>query len=726
MYETLWATNRFGHAERHPFSPAPIVFGMDRKRELSSIDLSALTTELQSFEGAKVDKAYLYDDSLVRLRMRDFDRGRVELLIEVGDPKRIHVADPANVSDAPGRPPHFAMMLRNRISGADFAGVEQYEFDRIVTLRFERPDGDTLVVAELFGDGNVAVCNAEHEILGCLETIRLSSRTVAPGARYEYPQSRFDPLDATKDQFMRQMDESDTDIVRTLATQLNLGGFWAEELCTRAGIEKTKSIEDADEAEYHDLFRVVDDLRETLSSGRFDPHVYYEDGDPIDATPVPLSEREGQECEQFDSFNMALDAYFAQLEEAGEETAAHEEPERPDFEGEIEKFERIVEQQQGAIESFEADANQERRKAELLYERYDLVDEVLTAVQHARSEDRSWDEIEERFEAGAERDIPAANAIEDVDGTDATVTLDLGELSVTVDTTINIEKNADQLYKEAKRIEEKREGALEAIEDTREQLEAVKQRRESWGTDDGPNVQKESDETESIDWLSRSSIPIRRDEQWYERFRWFHTSDGFLVIGGRNADQNEELVKKYMERGDLFFHAQAHGAPVTILKATGPSEAARDVDIPEQSREEAAQFAVSYSSVWKDGHYSGDVYMAEPDQVSKTPESGEFIEKGSFVIRGERTYYNDTAVGISVGITCEPQTRVIGGPPSAIESRAVTKIDLEPGRYAQNDIAKRLYRQFGDRFEDQSFLRKVASPDQIQECCPTGGSRIVE
>lgn len=700
---------------------------MDQKRELSSVDLAALTTELQSYEGAKVDKAYLYDDSMVRLRMRDFDRGRVELLIEVGDPKRLHVADPSNVSDAPGRPPNFAMMLRNRISGADFAGVEQYEFDRIVTLRFERPDGDTLIIAELFGDGNVVVCNAEYEVIDCLETIRLSSRTVAPGARYEYPQSRFDPLEASRDEFVAQMESSDTDIVRTLATQLNLGGLWAEELCSRAGIEKTKPIEDAGDTEYRALFRVVEDLRSSLSEGAFDPHVYYED-DAIDATPVPLAEHEELESEQFDSFNAALDEYFAHLDEEGEgaETAAQAEPDRPDFEAEIEKFERIIEQQQGAIESFEEDAAQERRKAELLYENYDLVAEVLTAVQNARREDRSWDEIRERFEEGSERDIPAANAIEAVSGSEATVTVELDETAITIDTTTGVEKNADLLYQEAKRIEEKREGALAAIEDTRENLEAVKQRRNKWeASDEKEDLEEQSDETTPEEWLSRSSIPVRRDEQWYESFRWFHTSDGFLVIGGRNADQNEDLVKKYMEGSDLFFHAQAHGAPVTILKATGPSEAARDVDIPERSREEAAQFAVSYSSVWKDGHYSGDVYMATPDQVSKTPESGEFIEKGSFVIRGDRTYYRDTAVAVSVGIACEPQTRVLGGPPSAIEDQTVTSIDLEPGRYAQNDIAKLLYREFGDRFEDQSFLRKVASPDQIQEFCPAGGSRIV-
>jgi len=130
--------------------------------------------------------------------------------------------------------------------------------------------------------------------------------------------------------------------------------------------------------------------------------------------------------------------------------------------------------------------------------------------------------------------------------------------------------------------------------------------------------------------------------------------------------------------------------------------------------------------VWKDGRFAGDVYEVAPDQVTKTPESGEYLEKGGFAIRGDRTYHRGTEVGVAVGITCEPETRVVGGPPATIRERAETAIEVEPGRYAQNDIAKRLYREFKDRFADETFVRKVASPDLIQEFLPPGGSRAVE
>ncbi|SFK88087.1 Predicted component of the ribosome quality control (RQC) complex, YloA/Tae2 family, contains fibronectin-binding (FbpA) and DUF814 domains [Halogranum rubrum] len=702
---------------------------MEPKQELSSIDLAALVTELGRYEGAKVDKAYLYGDDLLRLKLRDFDRGRVDLFIEVGDIKRAHVVAPEHVPDAPGRPPNFAMMLRNRLNGADFAGVEQFEFDRILTFKFERGDEDTEIVAELFGQGNLAVLDENREVVSSLETVRLKSRTVAPGSQYEFPQSRINPLDVSYEALEYKMNESDTDVVRTLATQLNLGGLYAEELCTRAGVEKTLDITEAGEEEYRKIYDAIERLKEPLQTGEFDPRVYEKDGNVVDVTPFPLEEYEGLDSAAFDSFNAALDDYFFRLDlsDEAEKGGGGPEANRPDFQEEIEKQKRIIQQQEGAIEGFEEQAQEEREKAELLYANYELADEVLSTVRGAREENIPWADIADTLAEGAEQGIPAAEAVEDVDGSTGTVTITIDGQRIDLDVSMGVEKNADRIYTEAKRVEEKKEGALEAIENTREKLEAVEKRRDEWeASDDEPDEDEDDEEKPDIDWLSRNSIPIRKQDKWYDRFRWFETSDGFLVIGGRNADQNEEIVKKYLNKHDLFFHTQAHGGPVTILKATGPSEPARDVDIPEQSREEAAQFAVAYSSIWKEGRFADDAYMVSADQVSKTPESGEYVEKGSFVVRGDRTYYEDVAAEVAVGLRCEPDTRVVGGPPSAIEDDTETSIRLQPGRYAQNDMAKMLYRKFRERFADQSFVRKVASADMIQEFLPSGGSDIVD
>ncbi len=704
---------------------------MEQKREMTSVDIAAFVGEFAAYEGARLDKAYLYDDGMVRLKLRHYDRGRVELLIDIGETKHVRVARPERVPPAPERPPNFAMMLRNRLEGAEIAGIEQFEFDRIVLIHFERDDGRTTIVAELFGDGNIVVLDGNGDVVDCLDTVRLKSRTVAPGSHYEFPDARFNPFTVDRDGFVARMEQSDTDVVRTLATQLNFGGLWAEELCTRAGIEKTLDIEDASRDNYDRLYDVVQQIATNLSRGDLDPYVYYESQggddtetkkDAVDVTPVPLEEHSHLERESHDQFTDALDAYFASVDQE-EEVPTDATPDRPDFEAEIEKKQRIIEQQEGAIESFDEQADVEREKAESLYANYDLVDAVLSTVRQERENGTPWEDIEATFEEGKERGIDEAEAVRSLDGSEGTVTVQVEDRDVTLRVRDGVEKNADRLYREAKRIQEKKTGAQEAIENTRAELEAIKKRREEWDADDGED--EEEEESEDVDWLTRSSIPVRSSEEWYEEYRWFRTSDDFLVIGGRNADQNEELVKKYLDRGDLFFHTQAHGGPATILKATGPSESYEEgIEIPTRSKKEAAQFAVSYSSIWKEGKFAADVYMVDHDQVSKTPESGEYLDKGGFAIRGDRTYFDDTPVGVAVGITCEPETQVIGGPPAPITEQAETSIEVEPGKYAQNDIAKRLYREFKGRFADETFVRKIASPDLIQEFLPPGQSSM--
>ena len=710
---------------------------MDRKRELTSVDIAALVGELGAYEGAGFGKAYLYEDGLLRLKLRHYERGRVELLVDTGETKHARVATPDRVPPAPERPPNFAMMLRNRLAGAELAAVEQFEFDRILRLHFEREDDSTTIVAELFGDGNIAVLDGTGAVVDCLDTVRLKSRTVAPGAQYEYPDARFNPLSVDFGGFRARFEQSDTDVVQTIATQLNFGGTWAEELCTRAGVEKTRSIEAADDEVYRTLYSTVGDLAERLHAGDLDPRLYREDDRVADVTPVPMAEYEdeGWAVEPFDRLTEGLDEYFHALateDEPGGEEAESGGRNRPDFEAEIEKQQRIIDQQEGAIESFDEEARAHRERAEALYANYDLVDEVLTTVRNARAEEVPWEEIEARFEEGRAQGIPAAEVVERIDGSEGTVTVVVGDHEATLRVTDGVEKNADRLYREAKEVEGKKEGAEEAIAETRAELERLRERRDQWAAGEAEEAgdgddEGDEDEEEDVDWLSRSSIPVRSSEEWYEQFRWFHTGDDFLVIGGRDADDNEALVKKYLDAGDLFFHAQAHGGPATVLKTTGPSEPANPgIEVPDRSKEQAARFAVSYSSAWKDGRFAGDAYMVGPDQVSKTPESGEYLEKGGFAIRGDRTYFRDVPVGVAVGITCEPETRVIGGPPEPVRERAETAVAVEPGRYAQNDIAKRLYREFRDRFADDAFVRKVASPDRIQEFLPPGGSRMVE
>lgn len=46
-----------------------------------------------------------------------------------------------------------------------------------------------------------------------------------------------------------------------------------------------------------------------------------------------------------------------------------------------------------------------------------------------------------------------------------------------------------------------------------------------------------------------TSINKIRKPFWFEKFLWFISTEGFLVIAGRDMQQNEMLVKRYLRKG---------------------------------------------------------------------------------------------------------------------------------------------------------------------------------
>ena len=143
------------------------------------------------------------------------------------------------------------------------------------------------------------------------------------------------------------------------------------------------------------------------------------------------------------------------------------------------------------------------------------------------------------------------------------------------------------------------------------------------------DIKKLKDEKESID-LEVDFLVKKPAKKWFEKFRWFTTSDGFLVIGGRDASSNEAIFKKYITPNDLVFHTNFPGSPLAVIK--NPDKE----NIPDTSIKEAADFVASYSIAWKENWGVVDVFYVLPNQVSKTPPSGEFLPKGSFMISGKK------------------------------------------------------------------------------------------
>ncbi|MFC2162961.1 NFACT RNA binding domain-containing protein [Candidatus Altiarchaeota archaeon] len=273
-------------------------------------------------------------------------------------------------------------------------------------------------------------------------------------------------------------------------------------------------------------------------------------------------------------------------------------------------------------------------------------------------------------------------------------------VEVKIDLKKSVSGNAQTYYEKAKKAKKKIPGLLKAMKETKAKLDDLKV--------------EEAAPFEQV-------IQKKRKKKWYEGYRWFTSSDGLLVVGGKDASTNETLMKKHVEGKDLVFHANIMGAPFFIVKNPEGNT------IPEATIEQAAQAAASYSKAWGRGMGSADVYYIDPEQVSKTPPSGEYLPKGSFMIRGEKNWVKNVQIRLAIGFIAGDDIEVVGGPVDAVSARtkyysAYTTGDEKSKKLAEG-IIRSVLRQ--TPAEMGRKIKKIGL-DELQRWIPTGKGRLIK
>jgi len=554
------------------------------------------------------------------------------------------------------------MYLRKYIEGGKVLAIEQKAIERVLIITIGKGPSEYKLIIELFDEGNLILTDEKYTIINALAQRRFRDREIVGGA--EYSMDAVCPEKLTFEEFKEKITADEGEIVRALATKMQLGGIPSEDICQIAGVSKSMPCQFSTDIQFRPVYEAMRAWIARLTEGR-DPVI-----DAKGAFPFPSLAREPKE--HFTTFSKALEAFYPKFvaEKVIEQKIK------------LSKEERIRKQQETAIITFDKKIAEATEISEIIYSHYGEVQETID-VFSAASQKLSWQEIAAVIK---QSDSPAAKRIISVNPKDASVMIDLQEKhKVTIFVHDSLEANVGRYFAVVKKFRAKKAGAIRAME--------------------AGIVHPEK---------RKAAGPGRLKPKWYHRFRWMETSDGVLVIGGRNADQNEELVKKYMEGKDTFLHADVFGASAVIVK--GATE----------RMDQATQFAASYSRAWSGGGASADVIAANPSQVSKTPESGEYVAHGSFVIRGERKIYKDVPLEISIGIRTEPVLVVIGGTPSAIEPLTSHAVRLVPGTFEGNDVAKKVLRKLKEAIpeNEQKSLKAILNTEGVAAFVPPGGSDL--
>lgn len=625
----------------------------------SSFDVHIIVEELINvFEiiGMKVDKVYKIQDEI---RIKLYGKGRKDLVLKPG--KAIFLT--AYPKQAPQNPSGFAMQLRKYLSGLRIMALEQIGFDRLVKIAFGLYGGvdkeDVIkyyLIIELFGNGNLILTDDEMNIIGVLEAQTWSTRSLKAKQKYEPPPKMMSPFEVDIDALM----DTNYEVVKLLATKMNMGGMYAEEICLRAGLDKKDREPDRER-----LSKGIGELiglpkRPAIVNG--------------DIVPFDLMIHEGREREEFPTLNEAADKIYGkkELEEIATVQISKKEKQ-------MNKLERILSTQRETVDKYQKKGDEAQRMGDLIFENYQTVDGVLTTLHRAVKE-LGWGEVNRRLE---ETKDSSSKIIRRTSPKTGKIIVDLSGNEVELDITRNINDNAQQYYGTAKKMKSKLEGAYKAIGMTEEKIK---------------NMEKTEVKVQEIKKREK------RKREWYEGYRWFFTSDGLLVVGGKDARTNETLVKRHLNENDLHVHADIQGAPQVIIKD--------GKDASETSINEAGIFAVSFSKAWKMGVSGLDAYWVYPDQVTKEPPSGEFLAKGAFFIKGKKNFLRRMPLELGIGIYKE---KIMCGPLSAINSNCDVKLKIIFGDLSKEEAGKMIR----DRFEWEDT-------DDIVQALPSGKCDIRE
>jgi predicted ribosome quality control (RQC) complex YloA/Tae2 family protein len=649
------------------------------KDSMSNFDINAIISELtQRFRGSELKNIFELNDRFF-FRFRTKTEGTQLLVIEPG--KRIHITKFKR--DFPPSPTGLCKAFRIHIKGKWLKSIYQYDFDRICVLEFEAHEKVYTLIVELFGKGNLILVSPTDRILVAKNYKKMRDRDIHPGIEFKFPPSSGrNFLEADLDWVQEKLlERGEKDLISLISKTLNIGKIFSQEICLIMDLDPKLKPEDITDEIIDSIITGVKKLRRNAKSSKLQPIIYRDSktNEVVEISPFPMKAFDEYKKEKHESFSEALDLHFSTLD-----SDAVSSVEFKVEEGKITQLLKVREKQEDHLKTLLLQVEKEKDSGNRIYLYLAEIDELLLTITNARRKNIPWIDIKEKLNDAKERNVKGARLLKKINEKSKIVIVELDEVEVELDFLKTASENANEMYKKAKKAEGKAPGTQKKIDEFTEKI-----RKLELGIEELAKIEK--------------ILIEKRKREWYEKFHWFKSTDGFLVLAGKDMRTNNELVKKYLEKDDLFLHADIHGAAVVIIKGDGKP-------IPENTINEAAIFSVTYSKAWKNRVSAEDTYWVTPEQVSFSAPSGEYLAKGSFIIKGKKNILPNIPLEIAVyPIIEEKWSYVISGPLSAIQTIKDAKntkiVRVVPGDTPKSKIAKIIVSQFLEGLDEKDSAK---------------------
>ncbi|NXP40247.1 NEMF factor, partial [Leiothrix lutea] len=635
------------------------------KSRFSTVDIRAVLAELrQSLLGMRVNNVYDVDNKTYLIRLQKPDC-KATLLLESGI--RLHLTEfewPKNMM-----PSSFAMKVNP-------PGLGQLGIDRIVDLQFGSEQAAYHLIVELYDRGNVVLTDHEYLILNILRFRTDGADDVRFAVRERYP------VDSAKAPVPLPTLDRLTEIIsnapkgeqlkRVLNPLLPYGATLIEHCLIEAGFSGTVKIDQhlENKENLEKVLSALEKAEEYMAltdnfSGKgyviqkrekkpsLEPDKPAEDIYTYEEFhPFLFSQHSKCPYLEFDSFNKATDEFYSKLEGQKIDLKALQQEKQA-----LKKLENVRKDHEHRLEALQQAQEADQLKGELIEMNLEVVDRAIQVVRSALANQIDWTEIGAIVKEAQAQGDPVATAIkelklhtnhitmllrnpyvfseEEEEEDDAEVEKEETEEPkgkkkknktkqlkkpqknkpslVDVDLNLSAYANAKKYYDHKRHAAKKTQKTVEAAEKAFKSAEK--------------KTKQTLREVQTV-----TTIQKARKVYWqFEKFLWFISSENYLVIAGRDQQQNELIVKRYLRPGDIYVHADLHGATSCVIK--NPS----GEPIPPRTLTEAGTMALCYSAAW-DARVVTSAWWVSHSQVSKTAPTGEYLTTGSFMIRGKKNF----------------------------------------------------------------------------------------
>ena len=564
-------------------------------------------------------------------------------------------------------PNRLLKRLRSDLLRLKLKKIEQIASERIAYFTFAGFDKEFVIVGEFFGEGNILLCNNEMKILALQHSIDVRHRKLGVGLVYEPPPlNGLDVIKVTESEF-EELKTSDLAAAKWLGRTLGLPKKYVEGIFEISGIDTKCTGSNLTSEQIKKLYDTTKTIVTNVVTGKHEPVIIRNEKTEI--IPVRLGKIDDK-CTVVNSFIEGLDIVFTEnLVEIGKSIQTGGSDKK------IKDLENQLAEQEKAIETVKEKSNHITNVANSLFE---MISKGITSIEDSRAQ-----EILAIHNSKLTKEKGITLIIVD-------------DEKIKINSQSSLQSIASILFNEAKR----KSGAIKSIE----QIKINTQKKLA-------KLQNKA-ETEK-DSVSFSEI---RKKNWYERYRWFFTSDGILAIGGRDAPSNSAVVRKHLGKNDKIFHGDIFGSPFFILKdAENP---------PTASLNEVAHATVCFSRAWREGMYGVSAFWVEPEQVKKSAPTGQFLPKGSFSIEGQRNFVKISTLKLAVGVMPQGDDYVVTcGPPEPIKKNSICYAIIEPHGSEMVDAAKKIRLEFLKLEEE---ITKKINIDDFVRALPAGASQITE